>query len=292
MDSALQVFSNEKFSVRALNENGEFWFVAKDVATALEYPENSVRQANNLFGSVPGMWKGHKRIMTLGGEQEMLCVTEQGLYFFLGRSDKPKALPYQMWIAGDVVPSIRKTGSYSARQNTAAPVDPIAGAKIVFEAAGIRDNQLALALDRVYMTYTGASALKAVMLTSEYEEPDENNYATYHTNQSNDKKTVAVYETKMLKREKSNIATPMTQETAEHEHFGVETETLPSAEPSQAESIDAGTWPESEPETEQGTNIETTQNEPLPLMAVKGKGGRPKGEKRVQVSVYLRSERI
>ncbi|MBR0251141.1 MAG: phage antirepressor KilAC domain-containing protein [Synergistaceae bacterium] len=42
----------------------------------------------------------------------MLCLTEQGLYFFLGRSDKPKALPYQMWIAGDVVPSIRKHGIY------------------------------------------------------------------------------------------------------------------------------------------------------------------------------------
>ena len=43
----------------------------------------------------------------------MLCLTEQGVYFFLGRSDKPKALPYQMWIAGDVVPSIHATGSYS-----------------------------------------------------------------------------------------------------------------------------------------------------------------------------------
>jgi hypothetical protein len=68
---------------------------------------------NNLFGNVPEQWKGHKRIMTLGGEQDMLCLTEQGVYFFLGRSDKPKALPYQMWIAGDVVPSIRKTGTYT-----------------------------------------------------------------------------------------------------------------------------------------------------------------------------------
>lgn len=42
----------------------------------------------------------------------MLCLSEQGLYFFLGRSDKPKALPYQKWIAGEVVPSIRKHGAY------------------------------------------------------------------------------------------------------------------------------------------------------------------------------------
>lgn len=32
----------------------------------------------------------------------MLIISEQGFYFFLGRSDKPKALPYQMWVAGDV----------------------------------------------------------------------------------------------------------------------------------------------------------------------------------------------
>ena len=43
----------------------------------------------------------------------MLCLTEQGLYFFLGRSDKKAALPYQMWIAGDVVPAIRKYGIYA-----------------------------------------------------------------------------------------------------------------------------------------------------------------------------------
>ena len=55
--------------------------------------------------------------MTPGGEQEMLCLTEEGLYFFLGRSDKPRALPYQMWIAGDVAPSIRQTGSYNAKSS-------------------------------------------------------------------------------------------------------------------------------------------------------------------------------
>ena len=46
----------------------------------------------------------------------MLVVSEAGLYFFLARSDKPKALPFQKWLAGDVVPSIRRTGSYSSPQ--------------------------------------------------------------------------------------------------------------------------------------------------------------------------------
>ena len=72
-----------------------------------------MKQMTALTQSVPEIWKGRKRIMTLGGEQEMLCLTEQGLYFFLGRSDKKAALPYQMWIAGEVVPSIRKHGAYA-----------------------------------------------------------------------------------------------------------------------------------------------------------------------------------
>ena len=108
----LQVFNSKDFSVRTIEDNGEIWFVAKDIAQALEY---SYWQPN-IVSHVPECWKGIKRINTPGGEQEMLCLTEQGVYFFLGRSDKPKALPYQMWIAGDVVPSIRKHGAYLTPQ--------------------------------------------------------------------------------------------------------------------------------------------------------------------------------
>ena len=123
-DSEIQVFSKGEFQVRSIEDNGEIWFVAKDIAQALEYSEKTVQSnIRNLMQSVPEIWKGNKRIITLGGEQEMLCLTEQGVYFFLGRSDKPKALPYQMWIAGDVVPSIRQTGSYSVRHSDARDIE-------------------------------------------------------------------------------------------------------------------------------------------------------------------------
>ena len=111
MTNSLQVFNFENTQTRTIKENGEVWFVAKDVMNALEYSTTSTPA--QLMQSVPEIWKGIKRIDTVNrGEQEMLCLTEQGLYFFLGRSDKKKALPYQMWIAGDVVPSIRKHGAY------------------------------------------------------------------------------------------------------------------------------------------------------------------------------------
>ena len=117
--NAVEVFSNGEFNVRTSTDaDGTVWFVAKDVAEALEYSENTITSnISNLFGAVPEVWKGNKRIITVTrGEQNMLCLTEQGVYFFLGRSDKPKALPYQMWIAGDVVPSIRKHGVYMTTQ--------------------------------------------------------------------------------------------------------------------------------------------------------------------------------
>ena len=90
----------------------------------------------------------------------MLCLSEQGVYFFLGRSDKPRALPYQMWIAGEVVPSIRETGSYSIhKEQNALPPGVLDGAQKILELAGIKDNQLTLALDKIYQSYTGRSVL-------------------------------------------------------------------------------------------------------------------------------------
>ena len=70
MNSGIQVFSNQEFSVRTMRDaDGTLWFVAKDVAQALEYSEAS--NPARLFQSVPEIWRGVKRIHTLGGEQEM-----------------------------------------------------------------------------------------------------------------------------------------------------------------------------------------------------------------------------
>ena len=160
--NALQVFNNGNFTIRTIQDNGEIFFVAKDVAEALDYSEATISNMEKTIAHVPEMWKGRERIPTPGGEQEMLCLTEQRLYFFLGRSDKKKALPYQMWIAGDVVPSIRRTGNYSIHNdNPALPSGVLEGTKLIFETAGIKDNQLTLAMDKVYKSYTGRSALTA-----------------------------------------------------------------------------------------------------------------------------------
>ena len=106
--AGLQVFKFEDRETRVVTVDGELWWVAKDVAEVLGYSDASVQGINKLIGLVPEDWKGRKPIPTPGGVQDMFCLSEQGLYFFLNRSDKPKALPYQKWIAGEVVPTMRR----------------------------------------------------------------------------------------------------------------------------------------------------------------------------------------
>lgn len=109
MDFKIQVFKFDNSELRSTtDENGVVWFVAKDIAQGLGYS----RFDSNLVEKVPAIWKGTKPFRTPGGEQDMLCLTDNGVYFFLGRSDKPLAVKYQMWIAGEVMPAIKKYGAY------------------------------------------------------------------------------------------------------------------------------------------------------------------------------------
>ena len=85
------------------------WFVAKDIALALGYQWSGIRTIQH----VPEEWRGVESVSTPSAIQEMHILSEQGLYFFLGRSDKPAALPFQKWLAGEVLPSIRRNGGYA-----------------------------------------------------------------------------------------------------------------------------------------------------------------------------------
>lgn len=107
----IQLFTHDQFGdVRAIDHDGNPVIVGKDVAEAMGYSEFS--NPARLFQHVPDEWKGLYPIHTPGGTQDMLCLTEQGLYFFLARSDKPTALPFQKWLAGEVLPMVRKHQAY------------------------------------------------------------------------------------------------------------------------------------------------------------------------------------
>ena len=108
-----------------VDEDGEIWCVAKDVAAALGYSPKSAPSALLSFLPWGSQLKGVKPIDTLeGGVQDMICVSERGLYMWLGRCDKPRALGFQLWVSG-VIREIRRTGSYSVKNKDALSADDV-----------------------------------------------------------------------------------------------------------------------------------------------------------------------
>lgn len=108
----LSVINFEGAKVRIVNFNGEPWFVAKDVCRALEITDHIV-PLRRLGKSE----KGEYSIPTLGGVQKMIAVSESGFYKLIARSRKAStegtaAFRFSEWVFGEVIPSIRKTGSY------------------------------------------------------------------------------------------------------------------------------------------------------------------------------------
>ncbi len=143
--TTLKSLSFEDHPVRIQMIDGEPWWVAKDVAEMLGYIWNG----SSRIEHVPEKWRGVTSVVTPSGNQQMALLSEQGLYWFLARSDKPRALPFQEWIAGEVLPSIRRTGRYSAfpedptRMGLPDFTDPIAAAEgWLAEAKGRRKAEI------------------------------------------------------------------------------------------------------------------------------------------------------
>lgn len=107
------IFDFETQPVRILDEqDGETWFVAADVCRVLE-----IANPRNAYARLEEDEKGVRTMDTLGGLQEMMIVNEAGLYNLLFSSRKPQAKRFKRWVTHDVLPSLRKTGSYSLSEN-------------------------------------------------------------------------------------------------------------------------------------------------------------------------------
>jgi prophage antirepressor-like protein len=113
--NGLEVFKKEDFEVRVIEINGEPWFVAKDVCEALGIDDHN-SAIRRLREKSEGMLSTHRLKAGDGKEREMTIVNEQGLYLLVMQSRKPQAIDFQLWISGEVLPSIRKHGSYGIQQ--------------------------------------------------------------------------------------------------------------------------------------------------------------------------------
>ena len=103
----LSVFENAEFGkVRIIEENGKPLFCGADVAKALGYNEPHKAVARHAKG-------GMKRpILTNGGKQEMLFISEGDVYRLITHSKLPSAERFEKWVFDEVLPSIRKHGAY------------------------------------------------------------------------------------------------------------------------------------------------------------------------------------
>lgn len=105
-------FKFEAREVRTLLIDDQPWFVAADVAAALEY-----RIAGDMTRNLDDDEKGTQIVRTPGGEQEMLVINESGLYSAILRSRKAEAKRFKKWVTAEVLPAIRKHGSYTDTNN-------------------------------------------------------------------------------------------------------------------------------------------------------------------------------
>ena len=112
--SNLQIFKNSEFgAIRTITKDGEPWFVRNDIAKALEYSESRVTDSKCIDAED----KGVAQIDTPYGIQEMIIINVSGLYSLIFSSKLPKAKEFKHWVTSEVLPSIRKTGTYSDKAN-------------------------------------------------------------------------------------------------------------------------------------------------------------------------------
>lgn len=105
----LQIFNNDRFGqVRIIPVDGELMFVAKDVCDCLE-----ITKHRDAISRLDSDERGSVKLDTPGGKQDIAAINEYGLYSLVLSSRKPEAKEFKRWITHDVIPAIRKTGSYS-----------------------------------------------------------------------------------------------------------------------------------------------------------------------------------
>ena len=159
-------FQFDALSVRVITDDrGDPWFVAADVCAALEI--SNVSQATGRLDD------DEKLVYALhmsGQNREVLIVNESGLYSLILGSRKPEAKRFKKWVTSEVLPSIRKTGSYAVTGGTPAPsaITPAKEFEALFSVArliGLDNNAAALSANQAVTHLTGTNVLQLLGAT-------------------------------------------------------------------------------------------------------------------------------
>lgn len=109
----IQIFNNKEFgNIRTVNIDGEPWFVGKDVSNALGYSNN--RKAISDHVGEEDKRDGVTIRDSIGREQNPILINESGMYSLIFGSKLESAKRFKHWVTSEVLPEIRKTGSYQS----------------------------------------------------------------------------------------------------------------------------------------------------------------------------------
>lgn len=106
--NAMQVFNYEGNKVRTVMKDGEPWWVLRDACQAL-----GISKHRDMAAKLDADERASTKMDTPGGAQNITIINESGLYHLIFHSNKPDANRFRRWVTHEVLPTIRKTGSYS-----------------------------------------------------------------------------------------------------------------------------------------------------------------------------------
>ena len=116
--NSIQLFYYEGLSVHTINIEGEIWFVAKDICTILGFENqrdaiSKLDDDERMSFTVSNSTESEKATRPNGRCVTFNIISESGVNFLISRSNKPDAKAFSRWVHHEVLPSIRKTRSYS-----------------------------------------------------------------------------------------------------------------------------------------------------------------------------------
>lgn len=140
----IQIFDHPEFGkIRSVLIDGEPWLVGKDVAKAMGY--SNTKKA--LIDHVDAEDKGVTKRDPCGNVQQMVIINESGLYSLILSSKLPVAKKFKRWVTSEVLPAIRKTGSYQMPNTTNPKIDLDSTLKVIQALQKTPAEQMPVVLD-------------------------------------------------------------------------------------------------------------------------------------------------
>lgn len=168
MNMNITPFQFENHQLRVITDDqGMHWFNATDVCDALEMGNPS--QAIKSHVDAEDLQK--LETLTAGGRQRQNHVNESGLYALILGSTKDEAKKFKRWVTSDVLPSIRKTGTYSAPAQSAKSPSATDAMKMIpiatraARALGLDKNAAAISANQAVAKLTGTNVMQLLGAT-------------------------------------------------------------------------------------------------------------------------------